>query len=135
MKLWRWKSLPWYKKFDIMAGKFNPKNDSRLKKEFHSRDFVGLIYTLNLLKLNINDHEIKLTLKNCDQGYFKQLTDFYQNGGNIDYRVLSSPLQLRSAYSYIQTKCLGNGKDYWRHFENDFTCMPEDFPFTVDYIL
>jgi hypothetical protein len=53
MKLWRWNALPWYKKFNIMASKFNQKNDSRMKREQNPRDFIGLIYTLNLLKLNI----------------------------------------------------------------------------------
>jgi hypothetical protein len=56
MKLWHWSALPWYKKFNIAASKFNQKNDKRMKIEPSSHTFIALLVTLNLLQLNVEEN-------------------------------------------------------------------------------
>lgn len=118
-----------------MAGAFDQRKDSRLKVERRSDDFVRLIFTLELLKLNVTNHKINIQLRQCSDSYYSEVADSFTKRDTVDYAKLSGKLDLESAYSLIKAKYYSKKNEYWRHLENDFTCMPDDYPFTVDYIL
>jgi hypothetical protein len=105
-----------------MSAKSNPKNDHRLKKEFGDHDYMCLIYSLNLLNLTIKDHSVELSVQKSSNDYYEQLKNYYKQGGTFNFNEISGAIKLNSAYSSIQSGFKAAQKDYWRHFENDFTC-------------
>jgi hypothetical protein len=102
--------------------------DRFLKTEMDPSVFVSPLILLSIVKMNIVQEEIVISLIEKPDSYASQVYSYYVNGGVIDYKQLSSGLKFRSVNTNFLRSVTRNGELPW-------TTMPENYPFTVDYML